>query len=264
MARTIPSWLVTAAALASIAALAADPRDASACSCRPPPPPDAALVAADAVFEARVGAVSTAGNATGIASTGSDVQISLTVLRTWKGAAVVVGREVNVVTPSGSASCGFGFQPNETYLVYASRLESGAFATNICTRTRRSRDATDDFTALDAAGGANPGSGGATSSGAGGGSSSGGSTTGDVPPFEADSKVPSIVADAGSTPGPTPPAATPSRGCAGCAVPSSDAGAAGGLAVIALGAAIAWRRARRARRARRGPGGLRARLIRAS
>jgi hypothetical protein len=262
------SKIVSAAALASALSLSLSlsllltSREAEACSCRPPPPPERALEAAEAVFEARVSSPpTTKSGAGGVASTADETRVPLKVLRAWKGAGVEAGRDVTLLTPSGSASCGYGFKAGESYVIYAARSPSGDLATNICTRTRRSQDAAEDVAALDAAvkagGGATPAPTGTSDtggSGAPGGPPTPGGSAAEPPPGGG-SAPPATGGEAGSPPpggGASPPgsAAPSGGGCAGCATAPAGEGAGAFLApALALGLAAGLRRARRARRA---------------
>ncbi len=100
-----------------------------------PPPPLAAADEADVVFEGRPGAPTTEG---------MRLRTSFEVLRTFKGE---VGPRVELVTMASSAACGRSYVPGETYLVYAS-AGNGGLGDNLCSRTRRSSEATVDFAAL--------------------------------------------------------------------------------------------------------------------
>jgi hypothetical protein len=51
----------------------------------------------------------------------------------WKGGG---GDEVTVSTPLAPTICGFSFEKDESYLVYAYRLKEAALGTDICQRTR--------------------------------------------------------------------------------------------------------------------------------
>lgn len=186
------------------------PRAAWACECVPPPPPAQALSAADAVFEGRVRAVTTGTFETSQGGALPGREVRLLVLRAWKGA--TAGDEVTLRTGMSQADCGFAFAEGSSYLVYARRLPSGELSTNICSRTRASALATEDFAALGAP-----------------------SSEGGPAPFE--------VATA---PRPTH-AAVPSTtrvGCAGCASTTGRSMSAVPLALVATLATLRVRRRR--------------------
>lgn len=229
-----------------VSLLGLDLRSAEACSCRPPPTAEVALSGSDAVFEARVVSVS-APPASGIGSTGTPVTVKLAVLRAWKGADIDAGRDVTISTPSGGATCGFGFQPNETYLVYAVRADGGTLATNICMRTKRSADAAADITALTAAA-ASPTPAQTTPTSA-PTSTPTSAPAADVPPFEANPGVPAVVSSAPPPPPPGPKPVPKAGANAGCALSPSDLEASAGAgALTALGLALAAAALRRPRK----------------
>lgn len=256
-----------ALSLASALGLSLAAREADACSCRPPPPPERALEAAEAVFEARVSAPPTSKSAAGgTASSADEARVALKILRAWKGAGVEAGRDVTLVTPSGSAACGYGFKAGESYVIYAARSPSGDLATNICTRTRRSQDAAEDVAALDAAvkaggGAAAPTAGTSNTgvSGSPGGPPTPGGSAGETPPGggsappTAGGEVGSPAPGEGASPPPTSPSGAPpgGGGCAGCATAPANEGAEALLVpALGLGLAAGLRRARRAQKAR--------------
>jgi len=61
------------------------------------------------------------------------LKVVLIVDRAWKG---VVRDSVVIWTGTGSGDCGYPFQVNERYLVFAAAADSGAFSTGICTLTQ--------------------------------------------------------------------------------------------------------------------------------
>jgi hypothetical protein len=242
---------------AVIASLTLSSIPADACSCRPPPSPAAARDAADAVFEGRAGTGTVAKSAgPGLSPTG--MSVPFTVIRGFKG--VNAGEQVTIATSGSPAMCGFPFAAGETYLVYAWREKSGGFGTGLCSRTRKSADATDDFAAFAApAGGGSPAPspGGATSSTApaatakdpataGNSNATPGNTTGPGSSEPAPAGAPSgISVEPASA---APPAETPSGGCAACAVNPGDQNEQMPELAALLGlAAVAGRIARRRR-----------------
>ena len=115
---------------------------AAGCSCRLPPPPQEALAQADAVF---VGLVqeSVAQDVEG--APGSQVAVTFTVVRSWKG---VEEPSVTVYTGANTAVCGYPFDVGRRYLVYATASDPGMLATNVCTRTAEEDAAQSDMSAL--------------------------------------------------------------------------------------------------------------------
>lgn len=87
------------------------------------------------VFEGRASAPTTEG---------MRLRTNFEVLRTFKGE---TGTHIDVLTMSSSASCGRRYVPGETYLVYAFTA-NGTLADNLCSRTRRSSEASTDFAML--------------------------------------------------------------------------------------------------------------------
>lgn len=117
---------------------------ASACSCMFPTV-EAAREDASAVFEGRVLAIKALPGDAG-ASDGK-TQVTFAVVRTWKG----LDREeqVDIVTNSSGALCGYTFASDTSYLVYTEG-QAGALAVNACSRTRPIADAAEDLAVLGA------------------------------------------------------------------------------------------------------------------
>jgi hypothetical protein len=115
------------AAIAAVAALTA-PEPVWTCSCTPPPPPAQALAASAAVFSAKVVKIEDE------PAPSSLRRITLKVDRWWKGGE---SETIVVTTQKSGATCGFGFQPDTNYLVYA-YAEKGRkdFSVSLCSRTR--------------------------------------------------------------------------------------------------------------------------------
>ncbi len=120
------------------------PHAARACSCAQRLSPTQALTRADVVFEGRVTRVPTR---TDFAkSFGDTVSYEFEVERYWKG---VVESTMSLHTPSSGAACGRRFRAGERYLVYAQLdSQSGKLVDTICSRTRESRRADEDFSRL--------------------------------------------------------------------------------------------------------------------
>jgi len=111
--------------------LASSPAPALACSCAEQSF-EMAEHGAVAIFEARVAAIETVGDAS---------HVRMDVAQTWRAAE---HEHVLVVTASSEAACGFTFEIGRSYLVYASGLEGDAYRVSLCSRTRRMEDADDD------------------------------------------------------------------------------------------------------------------------
>lgn len=141
-----------AVSLALIGIAAGDMPESAACSCVPPPPPLKMLEKADAVFEGTVQMGGKAPQGGGLSISTVMAPITFNVLRAWKGAEA--GKSTIVMTSGSTASCGFPFAAAETYLVYAFRdTKTGELATGLCSRTRKSAEAAEDFAALGPPGG---------------------------------------------------------------------------------------------------------------
>jgi hypothetical protein len=132
--------LAGAACVVVLALLATlgSPSAARACSCRPPPPPAEAREAAAAVFEGRVISIERGNPA------GGPIRVELAVVRTF---ASELSERVTVRTAGNGAACGFGFEQDESYLVYADEHD-GQLQVSLCSRTRPMSDATEDLKVL--------------------------------------------------------------------------------------------------------------------
>lgn len=117
------------------------PHIAQACSCAGRQLPSEAARQADAIFEGRV--VAAPARRTGTYNEVATYEFSVT--RQWKGD---VGQRVRIKTAKSSAACGRRYYSGEVYLVYASRGEDDGLRDNLCSRTRESRAAAEDFARL--------------------------------------------------------------------------------------------------------------------
>lgn len=108
---------------------------AFACSCQAPPPPKIALSKATAVFTGRV---------TAIKEKDGQKLVTMTVQDLWKGN---LKNQVTVKTAIQSATCGFPFQADAKYLVYAYEFKN-ELTTNLCSRTCLLERATEDLKEL--------------------------------------------------------------------------------------------------------------------
>lgn len=127
----------------AVAGVAASSNDARACSCRELSPAEA-REGADAVFEGRVEAIS-ASESSGVGP--APMHVTLRVVRTWKG---VDQERVVVRTASSGAMCGYPFEPNRSYLVYAHRTDDHGLRTGLCDRTQPIEEAGEDLDELGA------------------------------------------------------------------------------------------------------------------
>jgi hypothetical protein len=116
------------------------PSAARACSCLPKPPPAEALERAAVVFEGRTFAHERFDTGPGPGR----IRFSFEVIRHFKGDP---GPKVTVETAGHSAACGRSFRQGVPYLVYA-RERNGQLIDNLCSRTRLSSEASEDFEVL--------------------------------------------------------------------------------------------------------------------
>lgn len=128
-------YIITAIA----AALALIPQLAHACTCDPQPPTLEAHSQATLVFAGNVSAI--VGNP---ADEGASQLVTFDLQELWKGPEQA---QVTLLTPSGSANCGYAFEPGTSYLVYAT-VEGVELTTSSCTRTAPLTAASSDIAAL--------------------------------------------------------------------------------------------------------------------
>ena len=206
---------ILAFALALGATLLLSPRPAHACSCMMQGPKEAFDEAA-AVFEGRVVAIkSEAEGAVGPA----DKRVLLRVVRAWKG---IEAEQVQVTTADNSAMCGYHFEPEKSYLVYAHGNDEGGLRVSLCSRTKLIEQADEDLSHLGA-----------------------GVTTFDP---ESPAETDTVGEDPGTDPSVPQAGGTNggSAGCQSCAVGAGRSGVPGAAAVTwALLGAAWWFRRRR-------------------
>jgi hypothetical protein len=114
---------------------------AKACSCISPEPPQTALGKATAVFSGRVADIDEPAFPT---NTLQPVHVTLNVERSWKGP---LTDEIEVRTAISSASCGFTFEENQEYLVYANG-DPDDLEVSLCSRTTPLQNASADLAAF--------------------------------------------------------------------------------------------------------------------
>jgi hypothetical protein len=121
-------------------------RNVLACSCFEGGPPCQQFGTTDAVFLGRVTRIThfevdVDGGFPGERHT--YLRVRFQVQAAFRG---VEGREVEVVTSASGSSCGYGFERNETYVVYADRSQSdGLLFTGLCSGTKRAAAAKADL-----------------------------------------------------------------------------------------------------------------------
>jgi hypothetical protein len=136
------SFLVHTSVLTSCLLLLAAP--ALACKCTLPAVADA-REDARALFEGRVLAIEQQGDDPNSA-TGKQ-RVTLAVVRSWKG--LEHDEQIDVFTNGSSAACGYMFEKNTSYLIYAGEHE-GKLSVSLCSRTRPLADAAEDLALLGA------------------------------------------------------------------------------------------------------------------
>jgi hypothetical protein len=121
--------------LATVVLLTFSAHRAAACSCPPPPPPKQAMEFAVAVFSGKVTDIERPKE--------GSLRVSFEVDRAWKGK---VGKTIVIETPPDDGICGYRFEKDKSYVVYAvEHAETKAVYTTVCQRTRKVEDAKDDF-----------------------------------------------------------------------------------------------------------------------
>jgi Tissue inhibitor of metalloproteinase len=118
--------------------------EVQACSCAPSGPPCQAFWQADAVFIATVkskSVVTTPAHGE-MSSTQQLVSVRFLVDEVYRG--LLGGSDVEVITGTGGADCGFNFEKGRRYLVYAQEHQN-KLRTGICSRTRLLTDAKKDL-----------------------------------------------------------------------------------------------------------------------
>ena len=139
MSRSIRTALALAAgALLSLSTVPA----ALACSCAPPP--DAATAASVSAIVAEATVVSGPLKI----EDGSAVEYNFDVLRTFKGEP---GAQLTVTTAVHSAACGRSYTKGSTWLLYTRQGDDGVVRDNLCSRSRTSDRAEEDFAVLTSA-----------------------------------------------------------------------------------------------------------------
>lgn len=73
------------------------------------------------------------------------IRFSFEVTRVWKGD---VGPKVDLTTHEQDSMCGRAFELGVQYIVYARAGEGGVLTDSLCSRTRSSKNATEDFAEL--------------------------------------------------------------------------------------------------------------------
>jgi hypothetical protein len=108
-----------------------------ACSCMPAPPVEEEFKNVSAVFSGKVVDITE--------ESGMDpIKVTFQVDRIWKG---ISETEVSVFTGRDSAGCGYHFEVDESYLIYATETE-GKLTTGLCSLTKELSLADEDISIL--------------------------------------------------------------------------------------------------------------------
>ena len=104
------------------------------CSCLEPPSPEEAYEEADVVLSGKVLNMD-------LDESGYYFEVSIQTIDVWKGDVL---DEIIILTETSSDACGYEFQINNEYLIYAYNYNGGVY-TNICTRTNLLEYADEDL-----------------------------------------------------------------------------------------------------------------------
>ena len=108
------------------------------CSCLEPPPPQEAYEDSDIVFSGELSNII-------LDDSGYYYEVTFQIIDIWKGDDF---EEIIILTETSSDACGYDFQINQEYLVYAYYYNGGIY-TNICTRTNLLEYASEDLEYLE-------------------------------------------------------------------------------------------------------------------
>lgn len=115
-----------------------------ACSCAMPGSPTEEMAKSGAVFSGKVIEIVDR-NKNGLTHSSADpMEVVITVDEIWKG---IDESQVVVVTERDSASCGFQFEVDKNYIVYASK-DGDQLRASLCSRTALLSAAVDDLSEL--------------------------------------------------------------------------------------------------------------------
>jgi hypothetical protein len=149
MQRTIVALSVIAlVSLTDSSSLTARPTSpASLCTCVSPKRPTCEVWwQTSAIFSGRVTRIDTVTEETD-GQTRVKNLVTMRVQERWRG--LQGAREVVVATGAGGGDCGFQFETNQTYLVYANQsVQTGRYETGICSRTALIDEAAADLAYL--------------------------------------------------------------------------------------------------------------------
>jgi hypothetical protein len=115
-----------------------------ACSCVPPGTPEQELKEADVVFSGEVIKIEEGKLGWLSANSSSPVSVTLEVKEAWKG---VEENRVVIKTEQHSASCGYEFEKDKEYIVYAEK-QGNDWHVSLCSRTNILAEAGEDLKVL--------------------------------------------------------------------------------------------------------------------
>lgn len=137
------TYVAVALAIMIVGGWALLPSTARACSCALSGTPEQEREQSASVFAGRVSEIA-GPNRDGVGSTGDSVRVTFEVSDVWKGPPV---SPITLETAASSASCGYEFQPDVEYLVYAREVD-GELIGSLCSRTTPLERAGADMEAL--------------------------------------------------------------------------------------------------------------------
>ncbi|MFZ3591203.1 hypothetical protein ACOI1C_18650 [Bacillus sp. DJP31] len=114
------------------------PSPSYACSCIQPPPVDEEYKQVTAVFSGKVIDIKNQLNPS------EPMKVTFQVDQSWKG---VSEGKISIYTAKDSAACGYAFNMDDSYLVYASEYE-GKLNTGLCSLTKELSAASEDLVIL--------------------------------------------------------------------------------------------------------------------
>lgn len=130
--------LVTALALCCL--LVTGVASALACSCMIQWTPTELYDESDLVFAGRIQSITPHAN-------GYDVQVVVQTHAVWKG---LVQSSYTLVTPAEESMCGYPFEVDQEYFIYAEDSGDGSYYTHLCGRNRPMMYADEDMAELGA------------------------------------------------------------------------------------------------------------------
>ena len=116
-----------------------------ACSCAITKSATEAFDSASAVFAGKVLSRDIQSSGQPGWNTASPFKVTLEVSQVWKGPK---DSTIDIFTANLGASCGYTFNENQQYLVYAYPREGGTLETGLCSRTKSLANAKEDVTQL--------------------------------------------------------------------------------------------------------------------